>query len=537
MEPLARLDRLWYAYPGSAAPALADVSVELAGGLSVVAGPSGGGKSTLLRVLNGLVPHFHGGSIRGSAVVGGDDVLTTPTRRLARRVGFVFQDPEMQFVAATVEREVAFGLENLGVARSEMRVRVEEALDAVGAAGLRSRTVATLSGGERQRVSLAAAIALRPPLVALDEPLSQLDPQGAAAVVEACRHLVATGTAIVVSEHRLELLLPVADRLMIVDGGRLAGPADPRLLLGRLPAPPQVIALGLALDWHPAPLDVTAARPWRPDLGPAAGSGSGRGRPAEVAWAVAGVTAGPGRRDVLDRASAVGRRAEVVVLMGPNGGGKTTLLRLLAGLLRPSSGTVERIPGRVAYLPQDPAALLHRTSVRAEVEATLRWAGSDEPADRMLEALDLAAVAGRYPGDLSSGQRQRAAIACVLAGGPAIALLDEPTRGMDGAARSRLIALLGGLRDAGASIVVATHDADLAAELGDRIVRVAEGRLEELGPPEVALSGETPWSTEIGRLYPGGPVTVAGVLARLDPRDTSAVARERAGRVVVGGVR
>jgi energy-coupling factor transport system ATP-binding protein len=201
--------------------------------------------------------------------------------------------------------------------------------------------------------------------------------------------------------------------------------------------------------------------------------------------------------------------------MGPNGGGKTTLLRVLGGLLRPRSGTVDRVPGRVAYLPQDPAALLHRPSVRAEVEATLRWADSHESADGILGELGLLAVAERYPRDLSSGQRQRAAVACVLAGRPSVALLDEPTRGMDTAARTDMIALLRRLRDEGTAIVLATHDGDLAAEIGDRIVRVEGGRLEELGAPDMALSGRTPWATQIGQLYPGGPVSVSGVLARL----------------------
>jgi ABC-type multidrug transport system ATPase subunit len=218
---------------------------------------------------------------------------------------------------------------------------------------------------------------------------------------------------------------------------------------------------------------------------------------------------------VLDHISLAGGPGDVVVLMGPNGGGKTTLLRVIGGLLRPRAGTVDRVPGRVAYLPQDPAALLHRPSVRAEVEATLRWTDSRETADRILGELGLLAVAERYPRDLSSGQRQRAAVACVLAGHPRIALLDEPTRGMDFAARTDMIAVLRRLRDGGTAIVLATHDSDLAAEIGDRIVRVEGGRLNDLGSPDAALSGETPWATQIGQLYPGGPVTVGGVLARL----------------------
>jgi energy-coupling factor transporter ATP-binding protein EcfA2 len=465
------------------------------------------------------VPHFHGGTISGSAMVGALDVLRTPTRRLAREVGFVFQDPEMQFVSATVEREIAFGLENLGMDRLEMRMRVGDALAAVGAGALRGRSVASLSGGERQRVSLAAAMALRPPLVALDEPISQLDPIGAAAVVEACLELVAAGTAVIISEHRLERLLPVADRLMIIEAGRLDGPATPGLLAARLPVAPAVVEMGRRLGWTPLPLGVEMVGdrlpilredmvPDRPPTNPRRGA---------CAWEVRDVTAGPGG-DVLERVNLAGSPGEVVVLMGPNGGGKTTLLRVLGGLLRPRSGIVERAPGRVAYLPQDPAALLHRPSVRAEVEATLRWAGSPESADGILGELGLSAVAERYPRDLSSGQRQRAAVACVLAGRPTIALLDEPTRGMDTAARFDMIALLRRLRDEGTAIVLATHDGDLAAEIGDRIVRAEGGRLGDLGCPDLALSGKTPWATQIGQLYPGGPVTVDGVLARIADR-------------------
>jgi ABC-type multidrug transport system ATPase subunit len=303
---------------------------------------------------------------------------------------------------------------------------------------------------------------------------------------------------------------------MIIEGGHLDGPAPPGQLAARLPAAPAVVELGRRLGWTPLPLDVVMVGdrlpvlrgrmiPVRPRVGP---------QTTDCAWAVRDVTAGPGC-DVLDRVNLAGGPGEVVVLMGPNGGGKTTLLRVLGGLLRPRSGSVDRGPGRIAYLPQDPAALLHRPSVRAEVEATLRWAGSHESADGILGELGLLAVAERYPRDLSSGQRQRAAVACVLAGRPSIALLDEPTRGMDTAARTDMIALLRRLRDEGTAIVLATHDGDLAAEIGDRIVRVEGGRLEDLGTPDMALSGKTPWATQIGQLFPGGPVTVSGVLARL----------------------
>jgi energy-coupling factor transport system ATP-binding protein len=201
--------------------------------------------------------------------------------------------------------------------------------------------------------------------------------------------------------------------------------------------------------------------------------------------------------------------------MGSNGAGKTTLLRLLAGLVRPQKGRYERRPGRIAYLPQNPSALLHLPTVLDEVRLTLGRAGESESPRAVLETLGLEELAHRYPRDLSSGERQRAALAAVLVGSPSLALLDEPTRGMDGRARAALRRLLATLRERGASVVVATHDSELAAEVADRVVLLAEGTACDLGPPELALSGENDLATQIGRLYPGGPVTLEGVLSRL----------------------
>jgi energy-coupling factor transport system ATP-binding protein len=433
----ARLTDLSYAYPASDARALDGVTLDVGEGLTLVVGPSGGGKSTLLRVLNGLVPHFHGGRISGAALSAGVDVITTPTRMLARRVGFVFQDPELQAVYDTVEREVAFGLENLGVAAPKMAARVDDALAEAGAHHLIGRRLSTLSGGERQRVAIASVLAMKPATVVLDEPTSQLDPEGAAHVVDATMRLRESGRAVVVSEHRLEKLRGVADEVIAVEAGHAAK--------GDLPG-----------DEPPTTL-------------------SRRHDPGDVAWSLHGVTAGFADCPVLHDLDLAGRHGEVVALTGANGAGKTTLLRTIAGALKPLAGKVDRAPGRIAYLPQNPAALLHRPTVRAEVELTLRRAEEAEAKDggaAVLKALGLAHVAGRYPRDLSSGERQRAALAAVLAGRPRLVLLDEPTRGMDVFARCALTALVSLLRDGGSAIVLATHDEALVESLADRVVPV-----------------------------------------------------------------
>ena len=441
---VAKLTRLTYRYPGAEEAALRDVCLELEEGLTVVTGPSGGGKSTLLRVFNGLVPHFYGGAISGNASVGTFDIIATHTRELARNVGFVFQDPELQTVYNLVDREVAFGLENLALPPREMVGRVEEALESAGALHLLGRTVRTLSGGERQRVALASALAMRPQMVVLDEPTSQLDPQGAAAVLAALLSMVRQGTHAVVSEHRLQPIIHQTQGLLVLERGAVAA-IDPKTWSAPLATSPIVRESAIGQD----------------------------------AWSLQKVTAGFDGRVVFDGLDLAGRAGEVVALSGPNGGGKTTLLRLIAGALAPLSGSVTRRPGRIAYLPQNPAALLHRPTVRSEVRFTLERAGDPEPPDAILDELGLMSAADRYPRDLSCGERQRAALAAVLPGTPRLVLLDEPTRGMDEVARARTVRLVARLRDRGAAVVLATHDGDLRSAVADRVVNVASGRALE----------------------------------------------------------
>jgi energy-coupling factor transport system ATP-binding protein len=457
--PIARLEGITYTYPGAGSPSLRSVDLEIGPGLTLVVGGSGGGKSTLLRLFDGLVPQFHGGRISGSATIAGLDPLRTPIPRLAQRVGLVFQDVETQSVYGVVEREIAFGLENVAMPRAEMHDRVDEMLAELSIEHLRGRRLTTLSGGERQLVQLAAVLALRPELVALDEPTSQLDPEGAEAVLAACLALARTGRAVVVAEHRLETLLPAADRMLLVEDGRVEDDAL---------AEPSTA--GAAQRAAPRPRSAGTA----------------------TAWEMRGVAAGPAGRAgaaILEDVDLAGAAGEVTVLMGPNGSGKTTLLRTLAGLLAPLAGTVRRPEGRTAYLPQNPGALLHLPTVRAEVALTLRRTGRtgstgpdgrSESPDAMLAAFGLAALGDRYPRDLSSGERQRAALAATLAGAPTLVLLDEPTRGMDTAARSSLVAAVEALTAGGSAVVVATHDETLAAALADRTILHAAGRVTEV---------------------------------------------------------
>ncbi|MBW3561033.1 MAG: ATP-binding cassette domain-containing protein [Actinobacteria bacterium] len=506
-------------YPEQAEPAVSGVDLEVrTGEILLVTGSSGSGKSTLLRMANGLVPHSTGGRLEGDVVTAGRSVRTHRPRDLADVVGFVHQDPEAQFVVDRVEDDVAFVLENLGVDPVTMRRRVEEVLDALGVAHLRDRSPGTLSGGERQRCAIAGALAAAPTCLVLDEPTSQLDPQGADDVLAAVARLNADlGTTILMAEHRLERAGPLADRTVIVEEGRIDAIGAPEDVLVDYEGAPEVTKLGALLGWEPRPLTVREARararqqgapPGRPPPDPELA-------PGEMLVGTSGVDVDLGGRPVLRGAALVAHRGEVVVLMGRNGSGKTTLLRVLADLLEARRGEVTR-RGRVAYVPQDPNTLLYAPTVRAELEQTLRLLGEDDRSavDRTLATFGLTELADRHPRSLSGGERQRVAIAAVAVGGAEVLLLDEPTRGIDAAGRAALEGSLAKHTAAGGAAVVATHDVELAARIASRAVVLGNGEVVAAGPARDVLSGSL-FAPQVLRVVPPF-LTVEEVAAAVD---------------------
>jgi energy-coupling factor transport system ATP-binding protein len=429
---LAAVSGLSFAYPG-AAPALEDVSLELEPG-EVVAllGPSGSGKSTLLRALAGLVPHFHGGRFSGSVAVAGRDTRIARPSELAGTVATVFQDPEDQVVMSVVANEVAFGLENLGVAPAEIWPRAERALASVDALHLWGRRTAELSGGELQRVCLASALALEPSLLLLDEPMSQLDRESAALFLEAVERL---GAAVVLSDHRVERALEPATRVLFLDGGRVL-----------LDAPPAEARAWLAAErpgWTGLRVSQTQSPPRDLVL---------RARGLSFAFRDA--------LPVLDGVDLDVGRGEIVALEGPNGSGKTTLARIVAGLLEPQAGTVE-LAGRAGHLAQDPGRYLVAETALGEVGLAVKR--DEQRARAALDAAGLAWAAERHPRDLSSGERERLALSAVAVAEPDLLILDEPTRGLDPDRKAELAARLEAYAAAGRGVLVATHDPELPA--------------------------------------------------------------------------
>ncbi len=516
MTSALSFDRFSYSYPGASAPALREVSFSLDPGEFVVcAGLSASGKSTLLRAASGLVPHFHGGTASGHVTANGLDTREHGPGDLARVAGTLLQDPETQVVMQTVGAELAFPLENRGLSRAAVARGVEEIALTLSIADLLERAVDELSGGELQRVALGAALAARPSLVLLDEPTSQLDPVAGDELIWILRRLNEEwGTAVLVAEHRLERCLAHADRVVVMSEGALVCDAPPSEMLSwaaehqpalQTPAARLFERAGL----RPPPSGVKEARATlqshglldAPENPAPAGSQQRRGRPRwprrdrpaeDAALSCRGLTFQlPGGREVLrnlDLALVPGQRT---ALMGRNGAGKSTLLRILAGLEKSTEGKVES-EGRVALLLQNPGDYLIHERVDGEVAA-------EALADFGLEAL-----AACHPRDISGGQRQRLALAIVLSGErPTAVLLDEPTRGMDRAAKGDLISRLKALSEAGTAVLVATHDTELAAAMAERVVLLSGGRIVADAPTAEVLSGGWHFATETARVLGG----------------------------------
>jgi energy-coupling factor transporter ATP-binding protein EcfA2 len=540
-DTMIEFDHLTYTYPADRmpygeGPVLRDVSLRIGkGDFVLVVGHSGVGKSTLLRCINGLVPHFYGGTIGGQIRVNGLDPVALEPRRMSEIVGFVFQDPEAQAVVGVVEDELAFALENQGVSLTTMRERVEEVLDQLNIAHLRQRKLSTLSGGERQRVAIAAVLTLQPKVLVLDEPTSQLDPQAAEEVLDTLVKLNHDlGLTIVLSEHRLERVAQYADQILYLpDRGAPPTIGDPGDVLAQIPLTPPIVELGKRLGWSPLPLTVEEAKLQidRFKLNVANRESQHATRNTmeasrEMVLDIRGLCFAYNGTPALRGIDLTVRRGEFVAVMGRNGAGKSTLLKQCIGLLKPDQGhvrvrgldtrdiPVEELARQVGYVPQDPNALLFADTVADELAFTRRAQGLPPDADRpLLQTLGLSGMSGRYPRDLSAGERQRVALAAVLVGDPDLVLLDEPTRGLDYRQKAALVSFLLAHKGRGKTVLVVTHDVELVAQCAERVVLMADGEIVVDGPAREVMSDSQVFASQINKLF-GDPryLTVQDVL-------------------------
>ena len=504
MTAALQMSDVRYRYPDAERPALDGVDLEVAEGeLILLLGESGCGKSTLLRALLGLVPHFHGGELSGRVVSEGLDTREHRPGAVARRVGLVFQDPESQLVMRRVDHEVAFGLENLGCPAGEIAARTEHALLAAGAAHLAGRETGTLSGGEQQRVAIASVLAMGQRTLLLDEPTSQLDPAAAEELLGLVHRLNRDrGITVIVAEHRTARIFEEADRVIAMEAGRITVDAPPEqaaeLLAG--PAPwllPPVTQAFVAAHRPERPLTVREARRLTSRRAP----GGGGAVPAPV-LRLEDVDRSHGDVQALRRATTGVAAARVTAVVGANGAGKTTLAQVATGLVQPDAGRVTGPPVR-GYVSQNPAHHAIRQSVADEVAYALENLGvpADARGRRVTEELErfgLADLADRHPADLSSGERQRLAVASVTVMRPEVLFLDEPTRGIDGLRKLAVAELVRSLAAKGCAVGVVTHDLDFAGEVADDVTTMARGMVLADRQPASQLAADGLFACQLG---------------------------------------
>jgi energy-coupling factor transport system ATP-binding protein len=539
-----RAEDVSFAYLGAPRAALRHVNLGVAPGeVVLITGASGCGKSTLALALCGLIPSRVHGELRGRVTFGGSQLSGMKPHEASQLVGMVFQNPNLQLINQTVQSEVAFGPENLALPQPEIAARVEWCLNVTGMAGMRKASVVTLSGGQKQRTAIAATLAMRPRVLVLDEPLSDLDPVGAQEVLATLQRLARHGgTGVIIIEHRVDEVAPWADRVVLMDDGRLvldqppnvawaqSGPwqatgvgipdmvrlahAVPGAFPAGLPLSVEETAGALRGTWFEAALAAAAAErraaagrrgdpPARPG-GPAAARGAGS---PVLAWD--GVSVEFDGKAAVDDVTLAIDQGEWVALIGANGSGKSTLTGLTVGLGKPGSGVVRFRgqpirPGKVfdhathvALLLQAADDMLFETTVLRELEFGFRFrARPRDPVLGVREAIEFFGFAGREedsPWELSQGGRQRLALAALLVGAPGVLVLDEPTTGQDADHMRVFVRLLEGLHArTGITIVTVTHDIRGLASRAARVVLLGEGQVRMDGPASrvFAAAGE-----------------------------------------------
>lgn len=553
---MIRLHDLSFTYNRADKPALQNVNLTIEDGEFVlITGPSGGGKSTLCRCLNGLVPHFYGGTISGRAEVQGMDILKHSPKELATKVGMVFQDPENQLVTTDVEREIAFGLENLGFPRNLIARRIEEALDTVNIAGLRFRQHHELSGGEKQKVAIASVLALHPEVLVLDEPTSELDPQSAEEVLRLMeRFNDELGITIILIEHRLDRVVHLVDRMLVMSEGKILASDHPQEVMSK--AEPDGLGIGIppvirlmqrlrdnGFEFDELPLTVKDARLKLQKVLQRVKTATFTDDNPEMkpTLSVDKLWFAYGDRTALRDISFSINEGEFIVIMGRNASGKTTLVKHLNGLLKPSKGrvviegidtkhsSVAELSRHVGFVFQNPNDHLFADTVEEEVAFSLKSQGVEQNrvtqlVERILARFKLTYYRYTYPRNLSGGEKQRLALASVLVSEPKIIVLDEPTRGMDYTLKKELVGFLDDYRRQGNIIIMVTHDVETVTECADRVILLSEGRVVVDGSKREVLSKALLFSPQINRL--------AQALSNYGIADTTLTVDEMLGQIL-----
>jgi energy-coupling factor transporter ATP-binding protein EcfA2 len=499
MDKIISINDLSFKYPQSDRYILNNIDLEVERGEFVgLAGKSGCGKSTLLYHLCGIIPHAVNGYKEGKVKVCGLDTAEHEIPELSTHVGMVFQNPEVQLFSVTVEDEVAFIAENLNYPVGKIRKRLDFSLDAVGIDDLRERYPFELSGGEKQRVAIASAISVKPEVLVLDEPTSELDSRGTEMVLEVLHRLNQAGMTIILAEHHLDEVSSYLDRLIIMDDGRIIADDEPRTIfqdrifesIGL--KPPQTVEMGLRLGSSKLPLSVDEALDIFKTIPVIPRNIVNQMVQSEEIVEIDEIVEIKdlnflyGDKKVLYDVNLSVNKGEMVGLLGPNGSGKTTLALLMMGLLKPNQGSVrvngldpqkdrKKLVQRVGFLFQNPEHQLFCDSVYSEL--SYGFEGEEIVIDEVINRMGLKKFKNNHPLTLSRGERQRVATATALVKKPEIMIIDEPTTGQDWYHVSSFMDLVKKLNQEGVTIILITHDMRVAAEYCQRLVVMKNGSI------------------------------------------------------------
>jgi energy-coupling factor transport system ATP-binding protein len=532
---MINFENVTFKYNETEFPILENVNLTIPSGeLVLVVGKTGSGKSTFLGLINGLVPNFSGGDFSGDVKVFDRSIKNFQPRDFADLVGVVKQDPRSSFVTDNVEDELAYSMEQLGVPSSTMRRRVEEVLDLLGLNELRGRSLATLSGGQRQRVAIASVLTTNPKVLVLDEPTSALDPSAAEEVLSILQRLVHDlGLTVVLAEHRLERVVQYADRVIVIDQDAEVYADRPVNVFATSQIAPPVVELGRNVGWNPVPLTVRDARRFADELRVRLEKSKPRNRnnPAtKKVVEIENLSFNYPNVRALRNINLELSDGEIVCLMGRNGSGKSTLLSQIVGLLSPTSGLVQVLSTKsselsgidlikkVGLVPQEPTDLLLSDSVLKECLASDKDAQVENGTTlEIFEQLISNVSENTHPRDLSEGEKLSLALAIVLAAKPPLILLDEPTRGLDYAAKKILVQNLQKLGRKKHTIILATHDVELAAEVATRVILLADGEIVTDGAANEVLSSSPMFSPQVSKVMaPSHWLTVSDVVYALE---------------------
>lgn len=521
-------------YPNSTTTVLEDLNLTIAEGeMVLVIGPTGSGKSSLLRLINGLVPHHTGGILAGDVSVNGLSTQLTKPGGMAHLIGIVGQNPANGFVADTVEEELAFGMEVLNLPNDVMRKRVEEVLDLLSLAPLRNRSIATLSGGEQQRVAIGAALVTHPKVLVLDEPTSALDPIAAEEVLSILYRLVHDlGLTVVIAEHKLERVIQFADRIVYINGEGVANVGTPEEILMQSPIAPPIVHLAKALGLKEIGVTVREMRRMTTQYRDIETTSKVEPTPVtETIISFEKLTVSYASKVALNQITSQINAGEVVAVMGRNGAGKSSLLKSLAGVNQPTGGSISllgknpfELHGKqrretIGFIPQEPSDLLYGQSVAIECEQADRdnelTAGTTYA---VLQQLVPGISTATHPRDLSEGQRLGLALSVVLSSNPSILILDEPTRGLDYQAKNELTRMLINFSASfGKAVILATHDVELVAELASRVIFIADGDIVADGSTLDVLLSSPAFAPQVAKVMSPQPwLSVKDVVAALE---------------------